>query len=215
MSRRQGKLVGGQRGWAPLCNLWVLFLLAGAALSSCAEKHDNLSRQLAPASERTTLGPGDVFQVRIVGESDLPTEYQIASDGTVDLPYIHTLKIVGLEPQEVARLIRQRLIENKILIDPAVVVSVKEFRSKRVTLLGEVHKPGSFPLTPGLTLIQVLSQAGGLTPTASAQQVRLTRAGKDGSSTTVVLDVTAIVEGNASDIPLQPGDRIYVKARVF
>src|SRR5690606_33028081 len=135
------------------------------------------------------------------GENDLPKEYQIASDGTVDLPYLHTMKVAGLEPQEVARLIRQRLIEGQILTDPAVVVSVKEYATKRVTLLGEVKKPGSFPLTPGLTLIQAVSQAGGLTPIANRDQVRLTRASRTGQTTTVVIDVDAITEGRAQDIP--------------
>jgi len=161
------------------------------------------------------LAPGDVFQLKIVGEKDLPEDYQVASDGTVDLPYIHTLEVTGLEPQEVARLIRERLIEEKILTDPAVVVSVKEYVSKRVVLLGEVQKPGSFPLSPGLTLIQAVSQAGGFTSIANKQQVHLTRAAKNGSTNTVVLDIGAITEGNAPDIPLQPGDRIYVKERIF
>jgi len=189
--------------------------LVALGLSGCASGPPPSQLPLAPAAERTTLAPGDVFQLKIVGEKDLPEEYQVASDGTVDLPYIHTLEVTGLEPQEVARLIRERLIEEKILTDPAVVVSVKEYVSKRVVLLGEVHKPGSFPLSPGLTLIQAVSQAGGLTSIANKDQVHLTRAGKNGSTNTVVLDIGAITEGKAPDIPLQPGDRIYVKERIF
>jgi polysaccharide export outer membrane protein len=190
---------------------WVVFF----ALQGCGSNTKTSQVPLAPAGERTTLAPGDVFQLKIVGEKDLPEEYQVASDGTVDLPYVHTLEVVGLEPQEVARLIRERLIEEKILTDPAVVVSVKEYVSKRVTLLGEVQRPGSFPLTPGLTLIQAVSQAGGFTSIANKEQVHLTRAAKNGSTNTVVLDIGAITEGDAPDIPLQPGDRIYVKERIF
>jgi polysaccharide export outer membrane protein len=181
----------------------------------CAAENENSKVVLSPAVERTTLGPGDVFHLQIVGEKDLPEEYQVASDGTVDLPYIHTLKVAGLEPQEVARLIRKRLMEEQILTDPAVVVSVKEFMSKRVTLLGEVQKPGSFALTPGLSLIQAVSLAGGLTSIANKQKVNLTRAGKDGRTATVVIDIGAITEGEAPDIVLQPGDRIYVHERIF
>lgn len=191
---------------------FVVLLLVTAA---CSERPPTRGVELAPVSNRTTLNPGDVFELQIVGEPDLPSSYQVASDGTVDLPYIQTVEVAGLEPQEVARLIRQRLMEAQILTNPTVVVSVKEFNSKRVTLLGEVQKPGSFPVTPGLTLIQAVSQAGGLTPVAMAQEVLLTRSGRDGHSATVLIDVTAITEGRAPDIPLQPGDRIYVKARVF
>lgn len=189
--------------------------LLGLPPQGCASSPPPAQLPLSAAAERTTLAPGDVFQLKIVGEKDLPEDYQVASDGTVDLPYIHTLEVTGLEPQEVARLIRERLIEERILSDPAVVVSVKEYVSKRVTLIGEVQRPGSFPLSPGLTLIQAVSQAGGLTSIANKQQVLLTRAAKDGGTNTVVLDIGAITEGNAPDIPLQPGDRVYVKERIF
>lgn len=204
------KRSGARFAWA-----LSLGLLGLPGAPGCASTPPPVQLPLAPAGERTTLAPGDVFQLKIVGEKDLPEEYQVASDGTVDLPYIHTLEVTGLEPQEVARLIRDRLIEERILSDPAVVVSVKEYVSKRVTLLGEVQRPGSFPLSPGLTLIQAVSQAGGLTSIANKQQVHLTRAAKNGRTNTVVLDIDEITEGNAPDIPLQPGDRIYVKERIF
>ena len=82
-------------------------------------------------------------------------------------------------------------------------------------MLGEVAKPGSFPITPGLTLMQVISQAGGLTALANDDRVSLTR--RDGKKTTrtVVLSVDRITEGKAQDVPLQAGDRIYVYERLF
>lgn len=180
----------------------------------CGSNMDNSHVRLAPPQESTTLGPGDVFQMEIVGEKDLPTEYQVASDGTVDLPYIQTVKVGGLEPQEVARVVREKLIEKKILTDPSVVISVKEYSSKRVTVLGQVQKPGSFPLTPGLSLVQAVSLAGGFTSIANKDRVNLTRRTKTGTRT-VVLSIDAIMEGRSADIPLQAGDSIYVHERVF
>lgn len=170
---------------------------------------------LPPPSERNLLGPSDVFTLEIVGEKDLPREFQVASDGTVDLPYVKTIKVQGLEPQEVARLVRQRLIEEKILTDPTVVVQVKEYNSRKVSLLGQVAKPGSVPHTPGLTLIQAISMAGGLTSIAKGNSVRLTRSTPDGKTVTVVVSVDAITAGEAEDIPLQAGDRIFVEERLF
>ena len=160
------------------------------------------------------IGPGDVFTMEIVGEKDLPREFQVASDGTADLPFVQTIDVAGLEPQALARRIRQMLIDKKVLVDPIVIVSVKEDNSRSVILLGQVAKPGSFPLTPGLTLIQAISLAGGLTAIANDDRVSLTR--KVGKSTkTVVLSVDRITEGEAQDIPLQAGDRIYVYERLF
>ncbi|MFO0570818.1 MAG: polysaccharide biosynthesis/export family protein [Polyangiaceae bacterium] len=194
--------------------LLALVLCMQPLLLACGSSGDNSRVNLPAPIESTTLGPGDVFTLHVVGEKELPSEYQIASDGTVDLPYVHSVKVAGLEPQEVARLVRKRLIDAKILSDPSVVVSIKEYNSKRVTVLGSVSKPGSFPLTPGLTLLQAISLAGGLTAIANKDRVNLTRQTKTGR-TTVVLTVEAITDGRSPDLPLQAGDSIYVHERVF
>jgi len=180
----------------------------------CGPKVDNSRVRLAQPVESTTLGPGDVFTLEVGGEKDLPKDFQVASDGTVDFPYVHRLEVQGLEPQELARTVRERLIALRILTDPSVIVSVKEYNSKRVTVLGEVKKPGSFPLRPGLTLVQAISDAGGLSAIANGDRVNLTRKEK-GSATTVVLSFDSITSGKSPDIPLQAGDQIFVNERVF
>lgn len=185
-----------------------------ALLPACGSNADNSHVKLPAPMESTSLGPGDIFNMQIVGEKDLPQEYQVASDGTVDLPYVQRLHVAGLEPQEVARLVRQKLMEKKILTDPSVVVSAKEYNSKKITVLGQVQKPGSFPLTPGMTLIQAISLSGGLTSIANKDRVNLTRKVKGGART-VVISVDAITEGRSPDIALQAGDAIYVHERVF
>lgn len=196
----------------------ALRLLIGALLAcwalACGSTADNSHVKLPEPVESTTLGPGDLFQMQIVGEKDLPQEYQIASDGTVDLPYVQRLHVAGLEPQEVARLVRQELIKKQILTNPSVVISAKEYNSKKVTVLGQVQKPGSFSFSSGLTLIQAISQAGGLTSIANKDRVNLTRKVKNGART-VVISLEAITEGRSPDIPLQAGDQIYVHERVF
>jgi polysaccharide export outer membrane protein len=106
------------------------------------------------------------------------------------------------------------MIQGKILTDPSIVISIKEYNSKRITVLGQVQKPGSFPLTPGLSLIQAISLAGGLNAIANKDRVNLTRRTKGGRHT-VVLSIEAITEGRSPDLPLQAGDAIYVHERVF
>jgi polysaccharide export outer membrane protein len=165
--------------------------------------------------ESTTLGPGDLFTLEIVGEKDLPKEYQVASDGSVDFPYVHRIEVQGLEPQEVAQRVRQQLMDQRILTDPSVIVSVRQYNSKKVTVLGQVRKPGSFQLTTGMTLVQAISDAGGLNAIANGDRVNLTRKDKQRAHTTVVLSFDAITEGRSPDIPLQAGDQIYVHERVF
>src|SRR6478735_723565 len=123
--------------------VWSCFLIVLTV--ACSSNQGAHQSTLPPPTERYVLGPGDTFTLEIVGEKDLPHEYQVASDGTVDFPYVHTLKVADLEAQQVARLVRERLIAEKVLSDPSVVVQVKEYASRHVTLLGQVSKPGSYP----------------------------------------------------------------------
>jgi protein involved in polysaccharide export with SLBB domain len=208
---------GCSRSLAPIARLLrrcALVALLTLLVAGCGSQSAPRATTLPPPSEKTVIGPGDVFSMQIVTEKDLPAEYQVASDGTVDLPYVQTLSVAGLEPQEIARLVRQHLIQKKILTDPIVVVQVKEYHSRTVILLGQVAKPGSFPLTPGLSLMQAISLAGGLTAIANDDNVTLTRKVDKGTKT-VNVSVDAITDGKAPDVPLQAGDRIYVHERLF
>jgi len=192
----------------------LLVCVLAALVVGCGGSSAPRATYLPAPSEKTVIGAGDVFTMQIVTEKDLPAEYQVASDGTVDLPYIQTVQVAGYEPQEVARIIRQKLIEKRMLTDPIVVVQVKEYKSRMVILLGQIAKPGSFPLTTGITLMQVISLAGGLTQIADDNNVTLTRKADKGTKT-VTISVDAITDGKAPDLPLQAGDRIYVPARLF
>src|SRR3954467_333722 len=199
---------------APPRFMRVLWVLSTTLLIACASGNGGRASNLSAPIERNVLGPGDTFTLEIVGEKDLPHEYQVASDGTVALPYIHTLHVADLEAQEVARMVREHLISEKVLTDPSVVVQVKEYASRPVTVLGQVAKPSSYPLVPGMSLIQAISQAGGLTAVAASSHVNVTRKTAKGAQT-VELDFGAIQEGKAPDVPLQAGDQIFVKERIF
>ncbi len=184
------------------------------ALAGCGGTSSNAHLNLPPPVESTAVGPSDVFHMQIVGEQNLPDTYTVASDGTVDLPYIHRVKVSGLEPQEIAQVIRKKLMDEKILTNPSVVVAVTAYNSKQITVLGQVQKPGSFPFASGMTLIQALSQAGGFNSIANKDKVYLTRKTDKGAKT-VSVSVDAITEGKSPDILLQAGDQLYVNERIF
>jgi polysaccharide export outer membrane protein len=192
--------------WFVVCLMLVL---------ACSPSPSPNAARLQAVEASATLGPGDVFEMQIVGEQGLPDEYQVATDGTVDLPYLHSMKVSGLEPHELARLVRERLMTEKFLTDPSVVIRVKEYRSKQITILGQVRSPGNYPYQPGMTLIQAISVAGGVNSIAVRDAIRVTRRRKEGGTMTVVIDLDAIIAGSAEDVPMHPGDRIYVSERVF
>lgn len=170
---------------------------------------------LPPPVQATTVGVGDVFEVAIMGEEKFPPSYTVASDGTVTMPYIRNIKVAGLEPQQIADLVRDRLIQGDILTDPNVTVKVTQYHSKRLEVLGEVQQPGAFPLEPGMTLVRAISVAGGFSPIADKSKVSVRRKTQDGKTTSVTVNVEEIIDNNVPDVPLQAGDSINVGQRVF
>jgi len=200
-----------------MCRLKSFLVVLLAAVLLCAfgcAGRPKTRPNLPPPVESTTIGAGDVFSMTIVGEDKLPKEFRVAPDGTVDMPYIHRVQVAGLEPQELADLVRKKLVEENIFKDPSVSIDVKEYNSKRIVILGQVQKPGSFPVTPGISFLQALSQAGGFTAMANHDRVNLTR--KTGKQVrTIVVSADAITEGSLPDFPLQAGDMIFVPERVF
>ena len=165
------------------------------------------------ATDSYRLGPQDVLEISVFGAPELSGTLIVGDNGNIQIPLLGETPAAGKTVQELQRDLTAKL-GAKYLQSPQVTVSVKEYNSRRVTLLGQVAKPGSFPLTPGLTLVQAISLAGGLTSIAKSNNVRLTRTSK-GKSVTVVLDVGAITDGEADDVPLQAGDRIFVEERLF
>jgi len=192
----------------------LLFVLAAVLAVACAPKPRRLGTLPAPVNS-STLGPGDRFELVVFGEDKLPKEYIITPDGFVDIPYIGKHKAAGLEPQALAALIKDKLVEKQILREPTVIVNVKEFASKRVTVGGAIAKPGDVPFTQGLTLLRLVATAGGFTITANHDNVLVTRTAPDGTRKTVSFSVDDISEGRVPDVPLQAGDNIFVYERNF
>lgn len=193
--------------------LFVLSLLL--TVMGCHSQTTVRRASLPPPQTLYTLGPGDKFQIKIIGEEKFPEEYTIASDGTVDFPYLHRQNVVGFEAQDLATHVKQLLVEGQFIRDPVVIVSVKEYNSKRVMVNGAVSKPGEVPFTPNLTMMRAIAAVGGFTQQADRSTVVITRKVQGGSQAQARFRADDIAEGNASDVPLQAGDNIYVYERNF
>ncbi|HSQ64323.1 MAG TPA: polysaccharide biosynthesis/export family protein [Polyangiaceae bacterium] len=171
---------------------------------------------LPPAVPSTKLGPSDLFEVNIVGEKDLPKEYRVQPDCSIDFPYIDRVQnVCGLEPQELVDKLRATLKEKQILTNPQVTLVVKQYASKKVSVIGQVNKPGSVSWTDGLRLFDVISQSGGFTSIADSKHVVLVRQISGGKTVTVTVNVDGIGDGTQPDVPVQAGDTIKVDSRVF
>ncbi len=171
---------------------------------------------LPAASPSTKLGPGDLFEVSVLGEKDLPKEYRVQPDCSIDFPYLDRVKgICGLEPQELVDKLKESLKQAGILTRPQLTLVVKQYASKKVTVGGQVNKPGIVSWTDGLKLFEVIQQSGGFTSIADSKHVVVTRQTGDGKSVTVTVNVDGIGDGTQPDIPIQAGDTIKVDSRVF
>lgn len=193
----------------------LLLLFVGAlAQSGCASGPRRRGELPAPV-QSSSLGVGDRFELVIVGEEKLPKEYTVAPDGSVDFPWLGRKNVIGNEPQELAAEIKAELRQRRFLADATVIVSVKELTSKRITLGGQVSRPGEIPYTAALSLYRAIVSAGGFTPLADKSNVLVTRKIKGGGTKTVSFSVEDISEGRAPDVPLQAGDNIFVYDRNF
>jgi len=152
---------------------------------------------------------GDKLEIVVRGQEDLSGEYAVSAEGVVRFPRIGDVQATGREPGDLATEIETRLADGW-LRDPQVGVSLLERQNpEQITVLGEVNEAGSYAHDGSLTLMQAISLAGGLKPEAQQRKVKLIRETAQGRQT-VVVDVQAILESRARDLPVAPGDIIMV-----
>jgi polysaccharide export outer membrane protein len=200
----------GFRGMVAAAGLVLIW--AGA--TACARGRAVVLSLPAP-QQSTVVGPGDLFDVTVLGEKELAHEYRVQPDGTIDFPYLDRVTVAGLEPQQIEDLLKQYLIEKKILIAPQITLVVKQYNSKKVSIIGAVQKPGNLNWTEGMKLIDAVSAAGGLSSIADASHVRITRQTSAGKTVSVTVNIDDITDGKLADVLLQAGDTIKVDQRVF
>jgi protein involved in polysaccharide export with SLBB domain len=192
----------------------LLRLSAGLVLAACSGGRPP-PPQLPPPQISGKVSAGDKLEISVVGEKDLPSDYPIYSDGTIEFPYLPPIKVDGMEPQQIAGVLRQKLIEQKILTNPQVRVAVKQYASRKVNVIGQVQRPGPVVWFEGITLFDAITQAGGFTALADQNHVQLTRRLENGKLVRVEISVPAIADGQQNDVPLAPDDKIFVDAKVF
>jgi protein involved in polysaccharide export with SLBB domain len=192
----------------------ALVLAVGVGSAGCSRTHPGPPK-LPPPALSTVVGPGDLFEVSVLGEKDLPKEFRVQPDGTVDFPYLDRLTVAGLEPQQIEELIKKDLESKKILVNPQVTLIVKQYNSKKVSVIGAVQKPGSLAWSEGMKLVDAISASGGLSPLADGDRVLITRIVSAGKTITATVSLDDITDGKLGDIPLQAGDTIKVAQRVF
>ncbi len=165
---------------------------------------------LVPASDSDyTVRAGDVLQITVWREENLDREVIVLPDGTIDFPLIGSFNAQGLTPAQLQSTIKAKL--HSLIPGASVAVLVKATLGHTVSVIGQVQKPGEIIMGHKLTVMQALSQAGGLTPYASEGRIIVLRT-VDGKQTSIEFPYDDIVSGDnlEKNFVLNPGDVIVV-----
>jgi polysaccharide export outer membrane protein len=185
-----------------------LALFAGSAFAPARAQQPATAEA---ARDDYLLGPGDAIRIQVFQNPDLTVEARVSEAGVISFPLLGALRVGGMSPTNVEKLIGQRLRDGKFLQNPQVTVNVTTFRSQQVSVLGNVARPGRYPLeTTGMRLSEVLSLAGGVAPTGADEVVLVTvRNGKPMRMEIDLVDMFA--SGDLTQDPqMQAGDVVYV-----
>jgi polysaccharide biosynthesis/export protein len=135
----------------------------GSAAGSSAAKND----------PDYIIGPEDVLDVSVWKETELTRTLPVRPDGKISMPLLNDVQAAGLTPTRLAQSITEKL--KKYLTAPQVTVIVSQINSQRVYVIGEVTRPGAYPMLPGMNILQAISSAGGLTQFANGKKIFLLR----------------------------------------
>jgi len=171
-----------------------------------------LVSSLAFGESHDVLGEGDMVRITVFENPDLTTEARISEQGAINFPLIGQVVIGGLTPPYAEARIAQRLVSGKFVIKPQVNLTVLTVRSRQVSVLGQVARPGRYPLDDTSNrLSDVLAAAGGISATGDNNVVVMLN--RNGRRTRTRIDVSSMYRSGdlSQDIRLANGDVVYVE----
>lgn len=155
------------------------------------------------------LGIGDVVAISVWHNDDLSRIVQVLPDGNISFPLIGDLQVKDLTVAELVALLKEKI--EPYVLSPDISVEVQKVNSLMIYVIGKVHRPDRFLLSGNVNVLQALAMAGGLTPFADRDEIKVIRE-TNGSSQVFPFDYDAVIQENslAQNIQLQRGDIIVV-----
>ena len=197
------------------CRLFWLprLIVTFALLVALDGRADENARTEEGAEGDHKIAPLDIIMIDVVGEKDLSKELRVSSSGTITFPFLGSIEVKGKTPAEVENLIKEKLGKD-YLVDPQVIITVKEYRSRTVLVIGQVNKPGliALPAEQKLGILEAIGQAGDLAKSANKNRIEVSRKGKTQKFT---LDDLKKDTSPDKKFWLEPGDVIYVHESFF
>lgn len=193
------------------------FLLFGFVLSIVSVAFATGDKTTTPEPAQSTvandssyvIGPEDVLMINVWKEKDISGSVPVRPDGKISMPLLNDIQAAGLTPMQLMASIAEKL--KQFITDPQVTVTVTSINSRKIYILGEVTRPGAFPLVPDMTVLQAITSAGGPTPYAKRSGIYILRA-QHGSQTKLPFNYKQVVKGSnpEQNILLRAGDTIVV-----
>lgn len=186
--------------------LFVLFLVA--SVNGWAAE--------PPSDPDYTIGVGDVLEISLLQPDQFTTVVTVSPDGAITFPYIGTEKVKGMTLTQLQNDLQTRLGDGYIKY-PVITIYLKDSRSRKYLVSGEVVHPGAYPLDDNTTVLRAISIAGGLTKFGSASRVKVLRENPDGHGYEAIkVDLKSVMNGNsAEDLTLKSGDMVVVSEGIF
>ncbi|HEY4046190.1 MAG TPA: polysaccharide biosynthesis/export family protein [Acidobacteriaceae bacterium] len=163
--------------------------------------------QVSDTPQDVIVGSGDLLAVSVAGAPEYRYDVRVGSSGYASLPMVGNIKVAGLSTLQAESTIAQNLEKRGFFNDPQVSVFVKEYATQGISILGEVQKPGIYPLLGHRTLLDAISAAGGTTPKAGKSVSITHRDQPDGPETVMLSQDNGRTMNNRT---VQPGDTIEV-----
>jgi polysaccharide export outer membrane protein len=155
------------------------------------------------------IGPGDLVEISVFGAPDFNRQVRVDSSGNVSLPLIGEVRLAGLNTSEGERLVEKKLVDGGYFNDPHVSIFEKEYQTQGVSILGEVQKPGIYPMLGPHKLLDVISTAGGTTAKAGNE---ITISHRDQTQPSLTLTVAGKSSDSTNNNPnVLPGDTVVVQ----
>src|SRR5258708_24206255 len=164
---------------------------------------------LAGGDSTVRLGTGDLVDVSVYNVPELDTKTRVSSTGDIYLPLVDYVHVDGLTVDEAESVIEKRLEKGEYVKNPHVQLFVQEYESAGANVMGEVSKPGIYPVLGEQTLLTVISAAGGFTDRAGTS-VSITRRDQPGTPITVPISLNP-EDHPDSNVPVHPADPILVR----
>ena len=163
-----------------------------------------------PHDDRFVIGKDDILMINVWKEQEISRSLPVRSDGRISLPLAGEVQAAGRTPLQLEEEITDKL--RSYITEPEVTVMVQQINSKKFNILGQVAKPGPYPLTTETTILDAISESGGLRDFAKKKGIYVLRQGPNGAETRISFNYNDVIKGRKSEqnIKLQSNDTIVV-----